>query len=182
MKTPEEVKKGLECCTTSLYGCMECPYNNDGCSDNEEMTDALALIEQLEEREWELFNLLSSAFYGQQCYFKQDDGTVYSRATCEYLSFDQAIDEFAEILSGEDKTHSGKDMNVPRWISVKERLPEMDTRVAVLYRFPRSETLFSSVLDYYAADPEPHFQHTLGEGGPIVCYWMPLPSAPEVWS
>lgn len=68
---------------------------------------------------------------------------------------------------------------VSRWVSVEERLPEKDTRVAVLYRFPRSETLFSSVLDYYANDPEPHFQHTLGEGGPIVRYWMPLPEPPK---
>lgn len=118
MKTPEEIKKWLECCSSAEIMCGECPYYEDGvdCDGMEE--DTLAYIRQLEER-------------------------------------------------------------VPKWISVEERLPERDMRVAVLYRFPRSKQLFSSMLEYYAADPEPHFQHTLGEGGPIVCHWMPLPEPPK---
>lgn len=63
----------------------------------------------------------------------------------------------------------------PKWISVKERLPETNMRAAVLYRFPGSSQLFMNMLDYYATDPEPHFQHTLGAGGPVVEYWMELP-------
>ena len=61
--------------------------------------DALAYIQQLEQREWELFSLLSSAWYGKGIYFMQDDGTVYNRISCEYLTFDQAIDEFATTLT-----------------------------------------------------------------------------------
>ena len=49
-RTPEEIKKGLECCINWETGCIECPYDNlphDECvvamkSDN------IALIQQLE--------------------------------------------------------------------------------------------------------------------------------------
>lgn len=101
MKTPDEIKKGLECCNT-FNDCQECPYDKaDGswaCT-VERNADALAYIVQLESREWELFDLLSSAWHGKQYYFKQDDGTVYSRQSCKYLTFDQAIDEFANAIT-----------------------------------------------------------------------------------
>lgn len=48
---------------------------------------------------WYLFDLLTSAYHGKQYYFLQEDGTVYSRQSCEYISFDQAIDEFAQTLT-----------------------------------------------------------------------------------
>ena len=47
MKTPEEIKKGLACCTGSPM-CSDCPYYD--CSDcNDVEADALAYIQQLEE-------------------------------------------------------------------------------------------------------------------------------------
>ena len=50
-KTPEDVKKGLECCGKSAITCDVCPYDGEChlpfCSDPE--SDALALIQQLEE-------------------------------------------------------------------------------------------------------------------------------------
>lgn len=59
MKTPDEIKKGLECCLGDChnYHCEECPYMNpdtvdyDGCPDNGRKLaeDALALIRQLTE-------------------------------------------------------------------------------------------------------------------------------------
>lgn len=53
MKTPEEIKKGLECCArASEEACKHCPYGND--CDNFEAgnlyRDALAYINQLEAR------------------------------------------------------------------------------------------------------------------------------------
>ena len=57
-RTPDEIKKGLECCLgdTHAYHCDECPYADDesevddGCGDNgiQLLEDALALIQQLE--------------------------------------------------------------------------------------------------------------------------------------
>lgn len=51
MKKPDEIKKGLECCTTEpLPNCLECPYwascEIEGGAMPE--TDALAYIQQLE--------------------------------------------------------------------------------------------------------------------------------------
>lgn len=73
------------------------------------MRDALELgrnklrqaAEALEEteREWDLFELITSVYHGKQYYFRQDDGTVYSRDSGLLLSFDQAIDEFCGRLS-----------------------------------------------------------------------------------
>ena len=53
MKTPDEIKKGLECChSTDMCECVKCPYSVDG---EETMNcdfivseDALAYIQQLE--------------------------------------------------------------------------------------------------------------------------------------
>ena len=42
---------------------------------------------------------LSSAYYGKQMFFQQDDGTVYDRNTDEYISFDEAVSRMAKILS-----------------------------------------------------------------------------------
>jgi hypothetical protein len=50
MKTPDEIKKGLECCTNHKKTCVECPYYNGmvGCKQLDE--DVLAYIHQLESR------------------------------------------------------------------------------------------------------------------------------------
>jgi hypothetical protein len=64
------------------------------------------------------------------------------------------------------------------WISVKDRLPEHDERVLACYSFNTSMQ-FIQVLDYYATDPVPHFQHELGTDGMKVTHWMPLPEPPK---
>lgn len=49
MKTPDEIKKGLECarnCSENDLGCSKCPYLSEDCSDLH--PDALAYIQQLE--------------------------------------------------------------------------------------------------------------------------------------
>ncbi len=53
MKTPEEIKKGLEYCSQSLpYPCSGCPYERDEQQENawrcDLDADALAYIQQLE--------------------------------------------------------------------------------------------------------------------------------------
>ena len=103
MKTPDKIKKGLKACAVGECHSKrhDCPYSREGECTMEIATDALAYIQQLETREWKLFDLLSSAWYGKQYYFKQYDGTVYSRKSCECLTFDQAIDEFAHELTVE---------------------------------------------------------------------------------
>ena len=50
MKTPEEIKKGLECCASFLFDCPHCSYYEVGDGDcvDEVKRDALHYIQQLE--------------------------------------------------------------------------------------------------------------------------------------
>ena len=48
MKTPEEIKKGLNACTDGV--CDICPYKGKGNCGDDCMIDALRLIQQLESR------------------------------------------------------------------------------------------------------------------------------------
>lgn len=52
MKTPDEIKKWLECCTHIT--CNGCPYDEDGCATSQQIIDALEYIQQLEHRIGEL--------------------------------------------------------------------------------------------------------------------------------
>ena len=51
MKTPEEIKKGLECCL-NMSGCTECPYRsdfeNESCDIEGLDSDTIDFIQQLE--------------------------------------------------------------------------------------------------------------------------------------
>ena len=67
-----------------------------------------------------------------------------------------------------------------RWIPVTERLPKKDGQYLCNYHFGKYRGMtFTSVLDYYATDSVPHFQHTLGDTTMKVTHWMPLPEPPK---
>ena len=67
----------------------------------------------------------------------------------------------------------------PKWISADERLPERDEQVLCRYIFGEHNDIpFYQVLDYYAFDPHPHFQHE-GTSGMCITHWMPLPEPPK---
>ena len=69
-------------------------------------------------------------------------------------------------------------VTVQEWISVKDRLPEKHDRFICTYKFnSNSEMQFVGVLDYYAYDQYPHWQHE--SAGVIVTHWMPLPQPPK---
>ena len=115
-RTPEEIKKSLECSAAQADGkceeyaaCVCCPLFVE---EDVSAEDIDAYIQRLEAREWDLFDLLSSAWFGKRCYFRQDDGNVYSRLSGEYMSLDQAIDELAhELIIDRECEQSGKDIN-----------------------------------------------------------------------
>lgn len=48
---------------------------------------------------WTMFNLISSVYYGKECYFIQDDGTIYSRISSSYLAnIARAVSEFLDYI------------------------------------------------------------------------------------
>ena len=55
-------------------------------------------VEIKKDGEWDMFDLISSAWYGKGMYFKQDNGTVYSRHSGEYMTVDEAIREFISLI------------------------------------------------------------------------------------
>ena len=69
-------------------------------------------------------------------------------------------------------------VTVQEWISVNDRLPEKHDRFICTYKFNSNiEMQFVGVLDYYASDQYPHWQHE--SAGVIVTHWMPLPEPPK---
>lgn len=54
--------------------------------------------------EFEVLDLLSSAWHGKQYYFmeyEENGGIIYSRDSCKYMTLDDAISEFASRI-GDD--------------------------------------------------------------------------------
>lgn len=52
---------------------------------------------------WDVFDDLTSAYYGKQMYFTQPDGKVYSRLSCGYMTFEESLAEFREAIAKEDE-------------------------------------------------------------------------------
>ena len=48
--------------------------------------------------EWDMFELITSAYFGKQYYFVEENGLVYSRETHKYMTKDDAIREFLDII------------------------------------------------------------------------------------
>lgn len=51
--------------------------------------------------EWDMFELITSAWYGKQCYGLEDNGMVYSRRSCETMKRDAAYMEFIDAIASE---------------------------------------------------------------------------------
>ena len=62
------------------------------------------------------------------------------------------------------------------WIPCSERLPIQNEKVLCTYIFNNNhDRKYVQVLDYYATDEKPHFQHEGYEGLEVIA-WMPLPA------
>lgn len=48
--------------------------------------------------EWDMFELITSVYYGKQYYFKEEYGLVYSRASHKTMTFDEALNEFLQEI------------------------------------------------------------------------------------
>ena len=57
--------------------------------------------EQQKPGEWDMFELITSTYYGKQYYFLEGNGIVYSRASQKVMTMEDAIDEFLRQI-GDD--------------------------------------------------------------------------------
>ena len=115
MKTPDEIKKGLECCHDAVK-CEQCPYQPECDLPFGDIVeaDALALIQQLEAQ-------------------------------------------------------------VPKWVSVKERLPEKTITACLTYADGRAQVA-DWTHDKWGWD---WWFYVDGEYDPEITHWMPLPEQPK---
>ena len=141
MKTPDEIKKWLECCTHGT--CNSCPYFGDECDSDREVIDTLEYIQQLENHIGEL------------------------------------TEKVAQLEAAQ-----------PKWISVKERLPEPNTTVLLIAHGWEPQLVYIGKLEKVesekswltglvskASEWTVYGFSYLKE--PIVTHWMSLPSMPE---
>ena len=102
-RTPEEIKRGLECCSKLKTNCGLCPYRpqNDGNCMNALVPDSIALIQQLEAR----------------------NDTLTAKA----VLFDETLALAEKYKRERDAAVEAQ----PKWVSVEERLPEPFVSVIV---------------------------------------------------
>lgn len=48
--------------------------------------------------QWDMFELITNAYFGKQYYFLQDDGTIYSRYSGTYITKEEAVKQFLDEL------------------------------------------------------------------------------------
>ena len=155
VKTPEEIKKGLECCTATGYNCDDCPYVDvQACTycKLEKSKDAIALIQQLEAE-------LRDA--------KENHQHTINIAERQK----EQIGKLKDVIV----------KKIPRWISVKERLPEGEPTycltVNVLTIDGKVLPGFCNHGKWYVMREEDDYCKDADEGE--VTHWMPMPLPPS---
>lgn len=91
----------------------------------------------------------------------------YSCGECAYEKMIYCRDALMKDIS---ELFREMEAQVPKWISVKERLPEKDEEVLCFFVYPDLTTMCQNV--YYGGG------RWLGEGN-FVTHWMPLPEPPK---
>ena len=61
----------------------------------------LPAIKEHREEAWEVFSLITSTWYGKECYFIEDNGIVYSRVSCRHMTREEALNEFLRRIGDE---------------------------------------------------------------------------------
>ena len=68
----------------------------------------------------------------------------------------------------------------PRWISVEEKLPEINTKVLVRYKHAGEPNKLSTAFDYLRVSSLVPTMFIWCQHPLRVTHWMPLPEPPEV--
>ena len=84
MKTPDEVKKGLETCSTKDAKCQDCPYYDEKCTYGI-TSDSLAYIQQIEAQNAELFEKIEQLERERDAAVN-DLATIHKCAPCKHRS------------------------------------------------------------------------------------------------
>ena len=67
-----------------------------------DIKSAIDALETEEEAAFDVFNIITSAEYGKQRFFKEKSGLIYDRAKSEYLKdFETALNRYVEEVSGD---------------------------------------------------------------------------------
>ena len=114
------------------------------------------------------------------------DGVDYAGCDCGRILAD-AVDRLEELV--ERCARYAEEIAVLREmqkrVDVTERRPKRDGRYLCWYTFGKGRDsvlyqsmVFCQVLDYYATDPRPHFQHE-GTHGMAVTHWMEIPGVTQ---
>lgn len=179
MKTPEEIKRGLKACYSSVE-CTDCPYIGEDlagvdCCDLVKV-HAKAYIQQLEQDNAQKDERITALERE-----KDDLGKELDKMRLSFAQQTARVAEHdCEMLKAVQKAIS----NLPRWISVEdEQKPKHHEEVLCRYVFDGDSQCFYAVLTYYAYGDNGYVtgQHFTGEGlhDMRVTHWMPLPELPE---
>lgn len=87
-----KIKPGEETANIQWYAFVGCAS-----ADVEEVSDNIG-TEWRKQGEWDMFELITSVYFGKQYYFPEEDGTVYSRQSHKHLTREKAIQEFLDII------------------------------------------------------------------------------------
>ena len=49
--------------------------------------------------QWDMFEFITSVYFGKQYYFLEKDERIYSRHSHKYMNFDEALSEFCSFVS-----------------------------------------------------------------------------------
>ena len=50
---------------------------------------------------YDVLDWIGTAYWGKQMYFMQNDGTIYDRYKCDYVSLEEAVRRLAEMIGYE---------------------------------------------------------------------------------
>ena len=56
------------------------------------------ILTPYERGEWDMFALITSVYYGKQYYALESHGMVYSRASHQYMTREEAMREFLDAI------------------------------------------------------------------------------------
>lgn len=92
------------------------------------------------------------------------------------------VKEFYSLAESALQEQASKGVEIdtvkPGWIPVAERLPDRNGEYICRHGYNgNTDIKFTGVLEYYATDEKPHWQHE--SIGLTVTHWMPLPEPPN---